>query len=572
MKRILVWLLILVVFVGVLVACGNKKSDEPVNMLHESYLKTIGLKSLEGNIVLLSTETGDDENTTKVTTEIDVTAAHNDEGLFAAQLHYTETGNGLYFVGNERYSYSGKEHGGPCQYTERGDLVYDVGSSVLSFIMVPTIAPIRLQTPDWLIEYSMENFVYTSEQLLAMDPEINENAGETTITIHTTYNEIIKALLPDSGKHTNIPPEYQNYDCTLVIRITKEGYISYLEFGYEPKEAAEMKLGQVRTLTITAVDEDIALETPRQLALPSVSYTNYQRCEGDLRYVFYVNDLASNRHPGEIDEFVLGDVMGATYSFCDEPKEIPVFEIPTKFYGKPIVKANINSEYIDIQKLIVPSELNGAWSYGSPDTEVFLMWERKGTGNVSEKYKGVYYKNEWEYVKGVPTGLDIKPTITFSESSVSLQLNQTMELEPVITGAEKITYESDSQIVLVDKSGVIKAQSPGKAVITVSVSRGEYTASASLEVTVIEIEKEPVVQFFLDAFTLQLPGKLELKDYAMILNAKSVEYTSSDETVFTVDSSGRVVGVGAGTAVLTIRAMNSVKTVSASVSITVIAA
>lgn len=396
-------LMVLAMLLSLLAACGktdkNKNDlpdaeDEPQNELHAAILKTNELSSFEGKMTVAGKADGQD-----ILKEIAVSAGYTEDKKFAADLCY-EDNSGIYFVGDERYIYSGKERGGPCQYLQRTDLKYDFATSVLSYVLMPLgeSGAWQLSYPNQLLVYSVGNVADTSKALMALSPKVTEENGETCIEFSCSYLDIVKTLVPNSDKQTDLADIYGFYDGKLTFKIAKEGHLSYVSMEQVRKEDGATIL--TRTLTLDSVGEKKTMETPRQLTLPGVKYEDYRFCDGTFLYVASPDPMmGKGKHPSELEKFHVR-VLVAPFRFHGDI--IPLLTFPAEFLGKPITKIYTDMDEVTIQKLVVPKELNGKWEGGSSETEVFAMWERVGAGSVSGNYKNVYYLGEWDLVNGVP--------------------------------------------------------------------------------------------------------------------------------------------------------------------------
>ena len=111
---------------------------------------------------------------------------------------------------------------------------------------------------------------------------------------------------------------------------------------------------------------------------------------------------------------------------------------------------------------------------------------------------------------------------------------------------------SDEAVATVDAEGKVTAVAPGTATITVTTTDGEKTAKCEVTVSAKVI---PVESVALDKETLELVEGDEASIAATVApeeaTDKTVKWTSSDETVATVDAEGKVTAVKAGTATIT---------------------
>lgn len=110
---------------------------------------------------------------------------------------------------------------------------------------------------------------------------------------------------------------------------------------------------------------------------------------------------------------------------------------------------------------------------------------------------------------------------------------------------------SDDAVVSVDTIGHIEALSYGTAIITVTTNDGGFTSTVNVIVserlvTGVDLLKDAIILLVLDEetleFTVSPTGAVN----------KAVIWTSSDETVATVNANGKVAAVGTGEAVITL--------------------
>ncbi len=372
----------------------NNTENEPQNELYAAILKTNELSSFDGKMTVAGKADGQD-----IQKEIAVSAGYTEDKKFAANFGYDDN-SGIYFVGHERYTYSGKPMGGPCRYLQRTDLQYDFATSVLSYILMPLgeLGALQLSYPNQLLVYSVGNVADTSEALMALSPKVTEENGETCIEFSCSYLDIVKTLVPNSDKQTDLADIYGFYDGKLTFKIAKEGHLSYVSMEQVRKEDGATIL--TRTLTIDSVGEKKTMETPRQLSLPGAKYDDYRFCDGMFLYEASPENLiGKGKHPSELEKFHVR-VMVAPFRFYGEP--ISLLTFPTEFLGKPITKIYTDVDDMTLEKLVVPKELSEKWECDNKEAEVFVYWERSGAGNVNSKYKNVYYLGEWDMVDGVP--------------------------------------------------------------------------------------------------------------------------------------------------------------------------
>lgn len=147
-------------------------------------------------------------------------------------------------------------------------------------------------------------------------------------------------------------------------------------------------------------------------------------------------------------------------------------------------------------------------------------------------------------------------------ADVQLEVNDTYRVEPVMGNTDECSSlklsSNDENVVTVLSDGSLKAISAGTAVITAEVPFTNLTdtftvtvvgeGQATIEPNEIQISHSSVVIAAGD-------DKTTVSATVLPENAtnKSVEYESSDETVFTVSPDGKVTGIGEGRAQLTVK-------------------
>lgn len=171
----------------------------------------------------------------------------------------------------------------------------------------------------------------------------------------------------------------------------------------------------------------------------------------------------------------------------------------------------------------------------------FTVTAANASGSASQAYTLT--------IKAVPvTG------VTLDKTELSLLTGETGTLTATVqpdTATDKtVTWASDDQTVAtVDQSGTVSAVAPGTATVTATTADGGHTARCVVTVT------RPVTGVTLDKTELSLfTGNTEtLTATVQPADAtnRDVTWSSSDDTVATVDKTGTVSAVGAGEATIT---------------------
>ena len=182
------------------------------------------------------------------------------------------------------------------------------------------------------------------------------------------------------------------------------------------------------------------------------------------------------------------------------------------------------------------------------------------------------------YIDDVRLELASATAITMPEEKLYLGAGATEQLtltyEPVGSVVDSVAWTSaDETIATVDATGKVTAQNKsGETTITATASVGGQTLTATR--TVVVVKKADSFAFAADALSVPIGGKVTAEIVADPEGSDvgNLTFTSSDETVATVDENGVITGVAAGTATITVTtADNAVfaETVSDTLTVTV---
>ena len=165
--------------------------------------------------------------------------------------------------------------------------------------------------------------------------------------------------------------------------------------------------------------------------------------------------------------------------------------------------------------------------------------------------------------------------ITLDKTTASVEAGKSLTLTATVTpdnATDKtVTWTtSDQSVATVDLTGIVIGIKAGTATITAKA--GEKTATCTVTVTAASTEPEvvPVTGITLDKTTASVEAGKSLTLTATVTpdNAtdKTVTWTTSDQSVATVDLTGIVIGIKAGTATITAKAGE--KTATCTVTVT----
>lgn len=163
--------------------------------------------------------------------------------------------------------------------------------------------------------------------------------------------------------------------------------------------------------------------------------------------------------------------------------------------------------------------------------------------------------------KPIPKPNNIITSINFTQGNISIKKGSKQKLvlviKPSSLSTSKLTWtSSDESIATVDSNGVITGIKNGKVIITVTSSNG---ISSTCVVNIVDeaIKANKIVlspdSLSLSAGTMeQLVAKIEPEN----ATERELIWSSSDPSIATVDSSGRITGIKAGTVTITAKTLD----------------
>lgn len=146
-------------------------------------------------------------------------------------------------------------------------------------------------------------------------------------------------------------------------------------------------------------------------------------------------------------------------------------------------------------------------------------------------------------------------SITLSEKSIAIPEGTTAQLSATVNPEDAtdktLTWSSSNKtIATVDENGLVTGVKGGKTVITVKAGNKSATCAVTVTVPVESVTLDKSTASVDEGSTLRLSATV----YPSYASDKTVTWTSSDESVATVDASGKVTGVSRGKAVITAQA------------------
>ena len=158
------------------------------------------------------------------------------------------------------------------------------------------------------------------------------------------------------------------------------------------------------------------------------------------------------------------------------------------------------------------------------------------------------------------TGVSLDPES--ATVAVGDQVTLSATVEPENATESTVSWSSDDEsIATVDDNGTVTGVSPGTVVVTVETTDGGLTAESTITITPVGDGSEETDAVAVTGVTVSptsaaliIGGTTDLSATVSPANAttKSVSWSSSDTGVATVDGSGAVTAVAAGSATITV--------------------
>ncbi|MBR4208455.1 MAG: Ig-like domain-containing protein [Lachnospiraceae bacterium] len=265
---------------------------------------------------------------------------------------------------------------------------------------------------------------------------------------------------------------------------------------------------------------------------------------------------------------------------------VPVSRVLIKYGNEEITEATINrNEKLKLDLSFSPDDTTDkSVSWSSSDETVATV---DGTGLVTAKAGGSAVITVTTNDGGKTDTCEINVVVPVSGVSVSCngkkvtkikkERSATVQLNAYVTPEDAtdksvIWSSSDETVAVVDNNGLVTAIEAGSAVITARTSDGDYEAECEIEVFVpVSGISISVNDICVSDFEIEKNDKRQLTAYVMPSDAsdKAVIWSSSDETIATVSSTGMVTAKAGGNAVITAKTNDGGKTASCNVTVIV---
>lgn len=232
--------------------------------------------------------------------------------------------------------------------------------------------------------------------------------------------------------------------------------------------------------------------------------------------------------------------------------------------------------------LIVPCYWDAGWydrtlepdySFALMDRETLELVDPEATWAI---FRG-FYASEGKDLDDIakPAVIVEASDITLENEAVTLTAGENTKLSAKIANSDSndalVWKTSDKTVATVLNGGYVTAVAPGTATLTVASQSG--SVSKDITVTVLAVDADAKVKVSNSAIDLEVGGYEYIDATLESTNSDDyVTYRSSDESVATVSSVGKVLAISAGTAYVTVSsASGAVETVKVTVTAAAVA-
>ena len=181
-----------------------------------------------------------------------------------------------------------------------------------------------------------------------------------------------------------------------------------------------------------------------------------------------------------------------------------------------------------------------------------------GTSEMADKYAGQDSESLFNVTHAATA-------ITISETSIGIEKGESYQLTATVNDDatnKNITWSSaDESIVTVDENGIVTAVNFGTTIITIT-SQSNPDVVATCEVTVLY---HPVTGITISHSSAKIKVGETLQLTATVnedASEKQVIWSSSDESVATIDNDGLITGIHYGTVTISVMAKNEPEVIS----------
>ena len=383
---------------------------------------------------------------------------------------------------------------------------------------------LNVSTSDYIIESSDESVLYVNPDLTITA----KTCGNATLTVYYKNNTLISAtkdykVIVEETKIEYTNGLYDNYPLYInnTFDLSKYLLVTPLEATY-------------KTLTYTSSDSSIisidenGLMTALKEGESTITVTSKGgvKTEVSFNVLIPVSKISTDIVENQIER-------GST------------FDLSTHITVLPDNASNKEVEYLSSDSSIATVDESG-----------LITTLAKGNFSItvtSKDSNSVYKTIDFiSYVRVESIDISLLEGNTTIYDKGTLDLSNLVKVMPADATNTNISFESsNSDIITVSESGLVKALSSGKAVITIQASDNVSVSidfESYIKVTSIDVD--------LDKTKIEKGSTLDLASLITVSPAdatnKTLTYTSSDSSIISVDDKGLISGLAQGMATITI--------------------
>ena len=389
--------------------------------------------------------------------------------------------------------------------------------------------------------------------------------------------QLFAIVTPDNASDKTVTWTSSNSE---IATVNESGLVSAVSVG-EVIITATNSAGQKASINLTVektLAESIVLNTTSvQLKVGeenslTVSFTPATTTDKSITWSSSNTDVVTVSETGLIKAVALGESVitaktndGSNLSVTCNVKVIPtlVESVVIDYDGPTTLKVR---DKLQLSARVLPEDATDktlTWKTQSP---AVVSVDQNGivtAMGLGEAWVGAFATGDYPYAvvnfKVVETPVS---SIELIPGSVALKVGKTASIEakvfPETATVKALSWDSnDTNIATVDQNGIITAIAVGEAVITATATDGSGV-KATCSVSVIATPAEGVAIETPDKTTLKAGESIKLNATVLpeTTTNKSINWSTSDAAIATVDSEGNVIAVGVGTVEITATTSN----------------
>ena len=419
------------------------------------------------------------------------------------------------------------------------------------------------------------NFTATSEITVANIPVTSVSVSPTTTTIGIGGTQQLTAtVLPANASNKSVTWSSSN---TAVATVSTGGLVTGVAVGsatitvttqdgnYTASCAVTVDAETITTYTVLTTQVPISSEVDNSCEL-GMKFTS-TRAGQIIKIRFYKPASESGSHVGRLWSATGTLLASATFSGeTSSGWQEVILNTPYTILANTtyVVSVNSNNSYVYTTNGLQSAITNGPLSSIAGSNGVFIYTVGafpNQTYNNCNYFRDVTFSTVTVHVISV----SVNPTTANIGIGGTQQLIATVL--PTDAANKNVTWtSSNTDVATVSTTGLVSGVAPGSATITVTTQDGNFTATSLITVAAIPVTSVSVSP---TTSTIVIGGTRQLTATVLPANAtnKSVTWSSSNAAVATVNSSGLVTGIAAGSATITVTTQDGNFTASCEITV-----